>query len=231
MVRTVRTGFDTHALASAVSKPGIDPRTWVTLAVVGGEQGFDPENGVFVDVELMPDGVPEVAFLPGDYSGGSAGTYFPVHQGDVVLCCVVQGDTANGVFIIKKLWSPTELPPGDIASSSDPTEPTTNAVIRVEDGATLRIIAKEGASINLECAGSGKINIAATGAAVVDVSSEATVTVDAPEVLLGASPGQGLARIGDIISGSVLALPNPGGVPIPFSGQIISGATSVKGGP
>jgi hypothetical protein len=234
-MKSVRSGIDTQAMASAVSKPGIDPRSWIHLAVVGKDQGFDPDNGVFVDVILQPTGEEETAFLGSEWSGDNAAGYFPVSEGDIVLCAVVQGDAANGVVIIKKLWSPNEKPPPELEDEDVPGEPTRNAVIRVQDGQKLRVIARAGASVLFEVDGGGNFDIVSSG----------TINVQSPDVRLGVeAERRAIARVADTVLtqlrlGVQVAPPPatplpviayPAAAPILVTGSIETGSASAKAG-
>ena len=49
---------DPARLASLVSRPGIDPRIHLSLAVVDKVR-VDPEHGVFADITLLPGEEPD----------------------------------------------------------------------------------------------------------------------------------------------------------------------------
>jgi hypothetical protein len=216
---------DVNALARAVSRPGIDPRRWVALAVIT-ELGFDAENGVFADIAYIPDGTTDTAVVGAWYAGDGFGAYAPLKVDDVVLVAIPDGDPSTGPVVICRMWSSADKPPAEAGGSGD--EPTTDPVTRVEDGATFRIVAKGGASVRVELEGSGTFTVEATGGAAVEVRSETRVTINAPSVELGDTPAQGMARIGDLVSIGL-----PPGVPPPFPavlvGQILSGKAGVKG--
>jgi hypothetical protein len=241
-MKSVRSTFDVSALAKAVSRPGIDPRVNLALAIVGDESGVD-ENGVFVDVTLIPSGDLETANLGSNYvvPGGKGGSYMPVHPGDVVLVGFPSGDAGYGPVIVSRIWTKTEPAPDEVYSGQD-DDPTKDPLMRVEDGRTYHIVAKEGATISLVVEGSGAINIAAKGQAAINLTGEGVVTVNSPDVRLGDSPGQPIARVGDLVVGSVRALcaapgspilPVPPAIPtatggVTFTGKIVSGKVGVK---
>ncbi len=93
--------------------------------------------------------------------------------------------------------------------------------------------------------GSILIKVLKTGGAPIDIESDGVVNVKSPDVRLGSTPGgRQVACVGDVVVGSIHALcaaPGSPIVPVPpavptatagvgFSGQIVSGVTSVKAG-
>jgi hypothetical protein len=151
--------MDTGRLAQAVSRPGIDPRTWVSLAVALGESHVDPAYGVFVNVQLMPTGEKYTAIVAADYVGPSFGFYTPIHLHDDLIVVIPGGDPRLGVTVVKRLWTAADLPPAEAVL--DPTE----VMLVVEPDKNLRL----------------KV----TGAGKVEIDSDATVTLKAPAVRLG----------------------------------------------
>jgi hypothetical protein len=239
-MKSVRSSWDMSAMAKAVSRPGIDPRVHVAFAIVGDEFGVD-ELGVFVDILLIPSMDHETANLGSDYvvPGGKGGSFMPVHPGDVVLVAMPSGDAGYGPVIVSRIFTKTESPPLEVYSGQD-DDPTKDPVFRVEDGRTYHIVAKEGATIELFVDGPGAVNIKATGQAAINLTGEGVVTVNSPDVRLGDSPGQPIARVGDIVVGSIRGttvagplLPVPPATPtatggVPFTGKIVSGKVGVK---
>lgn len=238
---SVRSSMDVGRLAAAVQRPGIDPRVWITYAVVK-DIAFDPEHGVFADVQVVPEGDIETCLVGSDYAGSGFGDYDPLHVGDLVLVAISHGDPGTGPVIIKRVFSASAKPPTEFKSTtgSDPTDATNDRVIVVEPNTTLRVIAKQGANVSFEVQDGGAVNITAKGDSTVNVKAEKAVVVDAPDVRLGDTPSQEVARRGDIIIGPGLVV-GPGlaaGSPVlpvpssavnpPIVGQIVSGATSVK---
>lgn len=166
-MRGVRSGVDTNELAAAASRPGIDPRVWLTLATVDDVR-FDAEQGVFVDVTYLPDGVEETAYLGAPYSGGGFGAYFPVAVGDTVVVAVPLGDPNEGAVVVARYWNASDPPMRDISTSGD--EVTNDVVVR----------ARENAAMKLRTSGTGAATIIAEGSGVVRAESvSAAVELDA----------------------------------------------------
>ena len=237
----VRSTVDTGALSHAVSRPGIDPRSWLSLAVVEA-LGFDQAHGVFADIRYLPSGDTDTALVGSQYAGGGFGTLCPPKVEDVVLVAVPDGHTGLGPVIIARMWSKADPPPVDFAGEND--EPTTDPTTRVEDGATFRIVAKAGANVRIELEGAGSFTVEATGAATVNLSSETSVTIQAPDVRIGSTPGgREIACVGDLAAvylprmtaGGYPVIPVPPALPTASGGiagtaQIISGVRSAKAG-
>lgn len=134
-------------LAAALRAPGIDPRLWLTLAVVR-ELGVDPEHGVFADLSLVPTGDKETALVGSGYTGDGYGVWAPLQKDDLVLVAIPRGDPAMGPVIISRLWSGSEKPPAELGASNG-ADPPTSPVIVVGPGQTLKVICRPGASVEV----------------------------------------------------------------------------------
>ena len=237
----VRSSIDVGKLSAAVARPGIDPRRWITFARVL-DIGFDPDHGLFADVEAMPSRDQLTCLIGSGYAGDDYGEFNAPAIGSVVVVAIPDGDESAGPVIICQLWNGANAkPPQELASSSPvPAEATGDPTRRVQDGRTMRIIAKAGANIRLEVEGSGKVQVAATGDATIEVTGEKAIIVNSPDVRLGTTAGSQVARIGDLVvcsTPAMMAGPFPvapiTGAPTPTGGvtvvgQIVSGAPSVK---
>jgi len=162
-----RSSVDVGRLAAAASRPGIDPRVWLTLATVE-EIGFDAENGVFVDVQYQPDGTKETCLLGVPYAGNEFGFYCPVEVGDTVLVAVAGGDPGNGPVIVSRMWGGADKPSADFQSSSDSETATSDVVLRVKPGQKFKLRtsgSSDGVDITVE--GDGDVVIQATGSGKV----------------------------------------------------------------
>lgn len=149
-VASARSSIDTGRLAAAASRPGIDPRVWVCLAVVV-EQVTDPDEGVFVDVKLIPSGDPETVYLGTGYAGGSFGEYSPVREGDTVMVAFPMGDPAYGGVLISRFNDASDPPHADFTGQQRVVraEPGQNMKLVVSSGAVLQIIVEDGATIQI----------------------------------------------------------------------------------
>lgn len=110
----VISGIDTERLSNAVSRPGIDPRIWVSYAVLTSNPVVDTDPGdqdVIANVMLMPSGTIETARVGSIYAGNGFGLYAPLYEGDEVLVVAPSGDPDQGLVITQRLWSPSDLPP------------------------------------------------------------------------------------------------------------------------
>jgi len=140
---------DTQRMAQAMRMPGIDPRTWVSYAVVSAIT-FDPEHGVIADVILMPGGTQGSARVSTEFAGAGFGFHFPLRVDDEVLVELADGDPDHGYIITRRFWSPADQPPSDAVNNP-------NSVVLVTDNdQDLRISAQ----------GVGKIGIGVDGGEV-----------------------------------------------------------------
>jgi len=144
----VSTTIDVGRIAAAVSRPGIDPRIWISYAICSSEPYVETLNGqqdVFVDVVLLPTQQPETARVGAIYAGNGFGMYAPLHKDDEVLILAPSGNPDEGLVVTQRLWSPADPPPDALT-----TYPT-DVLLVVESGKSLR----------LNVAGGGKVYIGA----------------------------------------------------------------------
>lgn len=156
----VSTKIDVRRLGEAVSFPGIDPRDWLQLATVT-DQGFDPDEGIFVDVVYQHSGIPDTCYLGQAYAGAEFGEHCPVDIGDTVLVACPMGDPGYGPVIICRWNNSGDKPPADFkdpeSSDDDPT-PTRDRVLRMRPGQTYRIrTSGDGGGVDVVCEGNGNI--------------------------------------------------------------------------
>lgn len=138
MARRLR--IDRTRFSQLASRPGIDPRVWLAIATVK-EVGFDPVEGTFVDLQMLPGGETETAYLGSPYAGNQFGDHCPVSKGDSVLIGIPNGDPAAGPIIICRWNDAADVPHADFDSQ--------DRVIRVEPGKNLRLVVSEGATLKI----------------------------------------------------------------------------------
>ena len=124
MKTNISTSIDTGRLGEAISRPGIDPRCWICLAVVE-DIAIDPDEGVFVDLLTMPWREEITARLSSPYVASGSGMYFPIKVGDEVLVALPDGSPMQGACVIGRLFSPADPP--SLQFAKDPA--TVNADI------------------------------------------------------------------------------------------------------
>lgn len=157
----VTRGLDVTRLANAVSRPGIDPRIWVSYAVLQTEPFVDErpgKQGVFADVQLLPSGVMDTARVGAIYAGNGFGLYAPLHKDDEVLVCAPSGDPDEGLVIVQRLWSTSDPQPAQVAQTPE------DVTLVVEPDKNLRLTVQ----------GSGNVYITAAGGKVVLGEESAT---------------------------------------------------------
>lgn len=150
-----RHSIDLARLASLASRPGVDPRMWVMLARVVSDPVLDPNEGVFVDIEYIPTGEQDTAFVTSDYAGYGFGSYSPIERDDIVLVAIAGGDQGNGAFVFARFWRAADKPPTDLAGEG--TAPTTDKYIRLKPGATYKMRTSGGGGVDVSVEGSGDI--------------------------------------------------------------------------
>ncbi|HUK34913.1 MAG TPA: phage baseplate assembly protein V [Vicinamibacterales bacterium] len=126
----ISSAMDMQLLAEGVSRPGIDTRTWVSLAIVDAVNVVDGE-GVYVDVTLIPIGNPETVRMGAPYAGDGFGSYAPVKQNDEVVVMFPDGDPNVGGIIVARLWSASDPPPSEAVNNPD------DYTLRIADGSNL----------------------------------------------------------------------------------------------
>jgi len=135
-----RMTLDASRVSSIASRPGIDPRVWLSLAVVL-DVGFDAKEGTFVDVRLLDTGEEETCYLGSPYAGGGFGDHCPLEIDDTVLVAIPGGDPNTGPIIIGRFNNAGDPPHVDFNSQ--------NRVIRAKPGNDVRIVASAGARVQI----------------------------------------------------------------------------------
>ena len=222
----VRSNIDLGRLSAAASRPGIDPRQWIVRAVVK-DIAYDPNCGLFADVQYANDGEIETVLVAAAYAGNDFGQYWPIKVDDIVLVALPNGDPGAGGAIFARLWTGSEKPPKELSENDagvDGSDPTSDPTTRIEDGTTLRVVGKQGANVKIELDGNATYEIAATGgskviiaaSASVEVTGTSSVTIDSDvRIKLGASAVKGVARLADDVNAKGLPpAPIPDGTPL-----------------
>jgi len=189
MRNRVSSSLDVGRLSAAVSRPGIDPRVWVSLAIAMGEAKVQEKEGVFVDVTLIPTGEQYTARVTADYAGKGFGFYAPVHKDDELVVVLPSGDAAEGCVVVARTWSAADIPPQ----------------AAVDDAGEVMLVVEDGHNLRLKVTGSGKVLInsedaieatcktwsvdasdkAITKAPEVREEASSKFVADSPSVLLG----------------------------------------------
>lgn len=133
---TARRGIDVSSLAAAVSRPGVDPRVWLSVAHVTAV-GFDAAEGMFADLVLLPGNVVETAYMGAPYAGTLCGDHCPLEVGDTVLVAVPGGDPNEGPVIVARWNNAGGDPPHPDFAEGD--EPSPHRQIRVREGNKLML--------------------------------------------------------------------------------------------
>lgn len=170
----VSSSIDFSRLSQALMRPGIDPRVWVSYAVLKGEPVVDltvddGSAGVFVDLILLPTQQQATARVGALYAGNGFGLYAPLHKDDEVLVVAPSGDPAEGLVVTQRLWSPSDPPPAAVAANPDDVtlvvEPTKSLRLNVQGGGKVYLggdVESRGVARLNDTTQDGTLSIAAT---------------------------------------------------------------------
>jgi hypothetical protein len=163
MLRQTRvgTGLDTARLGQALARPGMDTRSWISLASVV-EVVVDPEEGVFVDVLLLPSGEPETVRLGAVYAGNGWGLYAPLAKDDEVLVAFPEGSPDAGGWIVARAWSRSDPPPSEVGSKPE------ELLLFAKPETNLRLVASGGGNVVVEARDAGKVFLGADNLTALD---------------------------------------------------------------
>lgn len=129
-------GIDVARLSNAVGRPGIDPRIWVSYAVLTSEPHIETTEGrqdIVVDLLLLPSGQEETARVGAMYAGEGFGFYAPLHTDDEVLVVAPSGDPEAGLVVMQRLWSPVAVPPPEVVENPE------DVTLVIQEGKNLRM--------------------------------------------------------------------------------------------
>jgi len=122
--------FDAAAFSEALSRPGIDPRQWVSFGTVMPETDsiksvvFDDELGPLVGVILQPSGIEVSCRVSGMCAGNNEAEYFPFISGDEVIVVIPEGEERAGCTIVGRLNNASDAWPTSVAG----TDATKNTI-------------------------------------------------------------------------------------------------------
>ena len=208
----VGTSMDVGRAAAAVRGPGIDTRTWFSLAIINAMTVTS--EGAFAQVTLHPSGDVHNARC-----GGSE-LWEPLNIDDEVVVAWPSGDPMEGLVVVRRLGSAADPPdkrvvnaPGDLWLVSKPGIP-----MHVVSGDALELGAEK--DVTVHSAG-GDVTVASdSGAVTVTVGAGQSVTVNVGaggSINLGGNMF-GVARQGDTVQAG------------PFPGTITKASLLVKAG-
>jgi phage baseplate assembly protein gpV len=215
-MRRASSQIDFAAMGRVLARPGMDPRSWCSLAIVQSVV-VDEAEGVFCDVLLMPSKRRETARLGAAYAGSGWGLYAPPMVDDEVLVSAPSGDPALGLVITSRLWSPADVPPADAATHPE------DVLLTVRPDKSLRLVVSGGGKVVLGTADASR------GVARLDDQvniGTKTVTV---QVLVPSPPSGTVPTVITDVGGTVISttvLPWSGVPPIPPSVTTLYGSIS-----
>lgn len=161
---SARRRIDASRIAQLASRPGADPRVWITFADVT-QLGFDPDEGIFADLTFQPSGTQETALIGAPYAGNEFGDWCPLNVGDVVLVAVPLGDPGTGPTIITRVWKASDKPSADFKAEQQQDGadvPTQDRVLRVQPGQKYKVrTSGNGDGFDFQVEGDGNVVIKA----------------------------------------------------------------------
>jgi hypothetical protein len=211
----VTTTPDLGRLANAVARPGIDPRVWVSYAILTSDPVIEMRDGqqdVFVDLLLLPTQEASTARVGVAYAGNGFGFYTPLHKDDEVLVVAPSGNPDEGLVVTQRLWSPADPPPEALT-----TYPT-DVLLVVETDKSLRINVAGGGKVYL-----GDVEATRGAARLDDTTANGTLAL----VVATNVPAPGLNT-------GTLTYTAPGGLPqsvgeFVIPGAITAGSATISG--
>ena len=147
--------LDTTRVANAVSRPGIDPRIWVSYAIVNAI-ALDPDNGLICDITLMPNGGQFSARVGVEYAGNGFGDHSPLAVDDEVLVESIMGDPDHGYVITRRIHSPSD-PPSQVVIDNP-----ADRIIVVKADSNLRLVVQGAGNVVIDVQGTGKVQLGGT---------------------------------------------------------------------
>ncbi len=108
-----RRPLDQRTAAEAFAYPGIDPRSWLTFALVDQDDpiDFDPEYGPLISCTAQPGGNPLRCQLGMQVAGDGEGEFHPFVAGDTVIVALVGGNERTAVILARMPNARAPFPP------------------------------------------------------------------------------------------------------------------------
>lgn len=179
--------FDHATFGQAYAAPGMDPRTWISYAIVdvpGDGQGdsqtveFDRDDGqLYVNLTLKPSDVPLRARVGMTAAGSGEAIYFPFCGGEEVLVAIPEGNLQAGAVILCRLNNAYDGFPFDSVGGGDPTKNAT-AIFRTRTPLTI----ESGASVQIRSAAAGALLLLSGQGNITLRDAKANVLQMSPDV-------------------------------------------------
>ena len=212
--------LDVARMSAALERPGIDTRTWNTLAIVDSVNAT--ETGVYFNCTTI-GGTKETAVFASSYGGPGYGIHFPVEEGALVCLFIPEGDYGAGARVVAVCEDAGDPP------SQEAIDHPTDVVISVKKDSSIRIVVDGEGDAIVFPRGTGKVLLgdeaadspvqnnvdgadwmAALAAAIQFITDSPPSPSNAP-ALLALGILQGFLKI--LPAGT----PDPMGVPLPIA--------------
>ncbi len=174
----VATVPDVGRMSKALERPGIDTRVWACRAIVT-KIVIDRDNGVLLDVTLLPDEIEETAKLAPMYAGDGFGFYLPVRVDDEVIVVSPMGSPDHGLEAYPRVWDEADKPPSDVADNPE------DVLLHIRPGKSLRIVSEGAGDLIVDPRGTGKVKLGAeTGLQPAALGTDLETRIVAIETVL-----------------------------------------------
>lgn len=163
--------MNSRMLGEVASFPGIDPRPWISLAIVT-ETNID-DDGAFCDITLMPDGSTSTARVSAPYAGQEFGQFVMPQKDDEVVVMCPDGQPDAGWIIIGRLYSASDKPPDH--AKKNPNDYT----IHVKDKDNVYVKTGKGGNVTVEIGDNGNFTAQLSqGKATIGADGQPQLTID-----------------------------------------------------
>lgn len=204
--------MDTSRAGEALSRPGMDPRPWASLAVVTAVNVTD--GGTICDVTTLT-GIEETASYTPVYGGSGYGLSAPIEVGSMVLISIPEGEFATGARVIAHVWDHGSPPPALAVEHPE------DMVLVVRPGKSLRILVAGGGNVVIAKADDGTILLGAESASrgVARINDEIGLSWDRIQTILDSRYAQ---------TGAPVSLSTTAGLTPGADGAIATASSDVK---
>lgn len=141
---------DVARMAEGFSRPGIDPRTWSTIALVTAVEVT--AAGTYVRITTI-GGIVETAAVVTQYGGPGYGLYCPVAVNDWVLIEVPEGDWNAGARVVAQVVDAGNPPPAEAMAHPE------DVALVVKPGQSIRIVVSGGGDAIVEARDGGSVKL------------------------------------------------------------------------
>lgn len=190
--------FDQSSMGAAFARPGMDPRQWCSVGLVG-DKGvrIDPDLGPLVEVTLQPSGILVHARVGMGVAGNGEGEYYPFVPGDEVAVLIPEGDENAFPIVVARMANGLDRYPSTVAGASTAENKISFRRMRaphieeVDAGYLIRS-ARTGAQVGIDPA--GQVVVGGGGGAQMFLSDDASGFVNEKAAIQISASGEVFLR-------------------------------------